>query len=202
MKERQFTPEELASLEPYEDAIIGNLTVEPILATSLVNIKYRHTDAAMAQKVANTLADIFATNNIERMESSTSKAGLLMSQEFAKYKDRIKKEGDARSAYARDRDLPLGPDTGNNLEIQRSQTYSAQLLAAENDKRNFLAIYEAAKNAPDPFSNPEVLKDERIARRRETLSNLKDKRPALLTKYTPECPNVKQHNPPTPPPQP
>src|SRR5882762_8197703 len=37
MKERQFTPEELASLEPYEDAIIGNLTVEPILATSLVN---------------------------------------------------------------------------------------------------------------------------------------------------------------------
>src|SRR6266851_7877403 len=49
MKERQFTEEELASLEPYEDAITGNLTVEPILGTSLVNIRYRHTDAAMAQ---------------------------------------------------------------------------------------------------------------------------------------------------------
>jgi len=192
MKERQFTPEELAGLEPYEDAITGNLTVEPILGTSLVNIRYRHTDAAMAQKIANTLADVFATNNIERMESSTSKAGLLLSQEIAKYQDKIKKEGDARFAYARDKDLPLGPDAGNNLEIQRSQTYSAQLLAAENDKRNFIAIYEAAKNGPDLFSNPEVLKDERIAKLRESLSNLKDKRTALLTKYTPEWPEVKQ----------
>src|SRR5713226_3249712 len=41
MKERQLTPEESAALEPYEDAIIGSETVEPIIGTTLVTIKYQ-----------------------------------------------------------------------------------------------------------------------------------------------------------------
>lgn len=192
MQERQFTPEQRAALEPYEDAIIGNLTVEPTLGTSLVTIRYRHTNPAMAQKIANTLADIFATNNMERLESRTSKAGLSLSQEIAKYQEKIKKETDAQFAFARDHDLPLGPSSGPNVEQERSKTYSAQLLAAENEKRNYQAEYEAAKNAPDPFSNPTVQKDERINRLRDRITELKDKRTALLAKYTPEWPDVKQ----------
>jgi succinoglycan biosynthesis transport protein ExoP len=192
LKERQFTPAQLAALEPYEDAITGNLTVEPVMATSLVTIKYRHTNPALAQRIANTLADVFANNNMERLESTTSKAGLSLSQEIAKYQDKIKKEQDARFAFARDHDLPLGPESGPNVEIQRSSTYSAQLLAAENDRRDFQADYEAAKNAPDLFSNPTVQKDERIIRLREKITELKDKHTALLTKFTPEWPEVKQ----------
>jgi succinoglycan biosynthesis transport protein ExoP len=192
LKERQFTPEQSAKLEPYEDAIIGNLTVEPVPATSLVNIKYRHTNPAMAHKIANTLADVFATNNMERVESTTSKAGLSLSQEIAKYQDKITKEQDARFAFARDHNLPLGPESGPNVEQQRSQTYSNQLLAAEDDRRNFQADYEAAKNAPDLFSNPTVQKDTRILGLRAKISELKDKRTALLAKFTPEWPDVKQ----------
>jgi polysaccharide biosynthesis transport protein len=192
LKERQLTPEQLAKLEPFEDAITANLTVEPVAGTSLVNIKYRHTNPAMAHKIANTLADVFATNNVERVESTTSKAGLSLSQEIAKYQDKIAKEQEARFAYARDHDIPLGPESGPNVEQQRSQTYSAQLLAAENDRRNFLADYEAAKNAPDLFSNPTVQKDARIIGLRAKISELKDKRTALLAKFTSEWPDVKQ----------
>jgi succinoglycan biosynthesis transport protein ExoP len=192
MKDRQFTAEELTALEPYEDSIIGNLTVEPVLATSLVNIRYRHTNPVLAQKIANTLADVFITNNVERQESGTSKADVLLLQEIAKYEAKLKKENDARFAFARENDLPLGPETGNNIEIQRSQTYSSQLLAAENERRNLTAAYEAAKNAPDLFSNPEVLKDQRIAKLRDALSDLKNKRAALLQKYTEDWPEVKQ----------
>jgi capsular exopolysaccharide synthesis family protein len=192
MKERQFTPEELTALEPYEDSITTNLTVEPVLGTSLVNIRYRHTNPILAQKIANTLADVFINNNLERQDLGTSKAEVLLMQEIAKYQDKIKKENDARFAFAGDKDLPLGPDTGNNIEIQRSQTYSAQLLAAENDRRNLTAIYEAAKNAPDLFSNPEVQKDPSITKLRQALSDLKSTRTALLQKYTKEWPEVKQ----------
>ena len=192
MKDRQFTPEELAGLEPYEDAITGNLTVEPIVGTNLVNIRYRHTNPAMAQKVAITLADVFVTNNLERQELGNSKAETAVMQEIAKYQDKIKKEGDARFAFARDNDLPLNNDPGNNLLSVRAQTYSQQLLAAENERRNKLAAYEAAKNAADPFSNPTVQKDERIIELRKKLSDLRDKETALLQKYTPEWPDVKQ----------
>jgi polysaccharide biosynthesis transport protein len=192
MKERQFTPEELAGLEPYEDAITGNLTVEPVIGTNLVNIRYRHTNPALAQKIANTLADVFVTNNLERQELGNSKVETLLMQEIAKYQDKVKKEGDARFAFARDNDLPLDNAPGNNLESVRVQTYSQQLLAAENERRNKLAAYEAAKTASDPFSNPTVQKDERIIELRKKLSDLRDKETALLQKYTPEWPDVKQ----------
>jgi capsular exopolysaccharide synthesis family protein len=192
MKERQFTPEELARLEPYEDAIIGSENVEPIAGTSLVTIKYQHTDPELAQRIANTLADVFVQNNRERQASGNSKAEIALAQEIAKYQDKTKKEQDARFAFARDHDLPLGPESGTNIEVVRANTYSGQLLAAENERRNLLAAYDAAKNAPDPFANPEVLKDERIIKLREKLSDLKDKESALLQKYTREWPEVKQ----------
>ena len=192
MKDRQFTPEELTALEPYEDSITGNLTVEPVIGTSLVNIRYRHTNPELAQKVANTLADVFITNNLERQESGNSKAEVLLMQAIANYQEKVKKESDARFAFARDKDLPLDGAPGSNLDQVRAQTYSQQLLAAENERRNRVAAYEEAKAASDPFSNPAVQKDERIIELRKKLSDLRDKETALLQKYTPEWPEVKQ----------
>src|SRR6185503_1205260 len=154
--------------------------------------KYRHTSPALAQKIANTLADVFVTNNVERQETGTSKAEIQLMQEIAKYQDRIKKETDARFAFAREHDLPLDNAPGSNIEQVRASTYSQQLLAAENERRNKLAAYDAAKNAADPFSNPTVQKDERIIELRKKLSELRDKETALLQKYTPEWPEVKQ----------
>src|SRR5260370_10765195 len=106
MKERQFTPEELARLEPYEDTIIGNEFVEPIIGTNLVTIRYNHTDPAMAQKIANTLAEVFVQNNQERTSSFASKAEEKLAQEVAKYQDKIKQEDAARFKFAQEHDLP------------------------------------------------------------------------------------------------
>jgi len=192
MKERQLTPEELARLEPYEDAIIGGETVEPTVGTSLVTIKYQHTDPALAQRIANTLADVFVQNNRERQESGTSKAEISLAQEIAKVQDKIHKEQDALYAFAKAVDLPLTPAAGLSIDVMKSNTYTAQLLQAENDRRSLQAAYEAAKNTPDLFANPEVQKDERIRNLREKISGLKDKESALLQKYTKEWPEVKQ----------
>jgi capsular exopolysaccharide synthesis family protein len=192
MQERQLTPEELAGLEPYEDAIMGGETVEPVIGTSLVTIKYQHTDPAMAQRIANTLADVFVQNNRERQESGTGKAEVSLAKEIAKYQDKVKKEQDARFAFAKEHDLPLGPESGPNIEVVRDNTYSNQLLQAENERRTQLANYEVAKNAPDPFANPEVQKDERIIGLRKKLSDLKDKESGLLQKYTEQWPDVIQ----------
>lgn len=191
LKERQLTPEELARLEPYEDAIAAGEIVEPVVGTSLVNIKYQHTDPQLAQKIANTLAEVFVTNNTERMESVGSKNAVALGQEIAKTQDKIKKGQDARFAFAKDKDIPLTSEPGGNLEQVRASTYSSQLLAAENEKRTATANYEAAKSAADPFANPEVQKDERIIGLRRKLSDLKDKETGLLQKYTPEWPEVK-----------
>jgi len=194
LKERlsRLTPEELAALEPYEDAIAAGETVDPTPGTSLVIIKYQHTDPQMAQKIANTLAEVFIKNNDEIMASAGEKNTNSLYEEIAKYQEKIKKEQDARFAFAKANDLPLTSEQGSNLEQVKQATYSAQLLEAENQRRNQLAAYEAAKNSPDPFANPEVQKDARIIELRKKLTDLRDKETALLQKFTPEWPDVKQ----------
>jgi len=77
-----------------------NETIEPIIGTSLVTIRYQHTDPALAQRIANTLADVFVQNNRERLDIGTSKAVESLAQEIAKYQDNVKKEQDARFAFA------------------------------------------------------------------------------------------------------
>src|SRR5436190_8306056 len=78
LKDQQLTPAQLAQLEPYEDTIIGNETVEPISGTNLVTIKYRHADPELAQKIADTLAEVFVKNNLDRATQGSDKAEDLL----------------------------------------------------------------------------------------------------------------------------
>src|SRR6185503_3571681 len=191
MKERRLTADELKKLEPYEDAIIANEVVTPIDKTNLVTISYTHTDPELAQTISNALAEVFVQNNVERLQVGTSKAELALAQEIAKYQGQIKQERDARFNFAKDHNLPLTA-TATNLEAERERIYSQQLLATENDRRNLKAAYETAKASDDPLTNPEVQKDELIRKLREKLSDLTEKRRALLEIYTKEWPAVKQ----------
>jgi capsular exopolysaccharide synthesis family protein len=189
---QELTPEQLVALEPYEDAITGSEVVEPQPQTNLVVIRFRHTDPVLAQKIADTLADVFVDNNEILQESGTSKQSQVLAQEIAKYQGQVHDKEQAVFGYAKQYQLPLSETPGANLTQQRVQTYSAQLLEAENQKRNLQAGYDAAKSASDPFSIPEVQKDERIIKLREKITELNDKDTALQQKYTKEWPEVKQ----------
>src|SRR6185369_16834504 len=67
-----------------------------------------------------------------------------------------------------------------------------QLLQAENLRKSAQAIYENARHAKDIYSVPEVVKSERITEIQKRISELKDKRAALLVTYTAEWPEVKK----------
>ncbi len=192
LRARQFTPEESAQLEPYEDAIAGGETIEPIEKTNLVKIHFQHTDPELAQKIANTLADVFVANNIERITAGTSHAEVTLSAQVAKVQEKIKKEEQDRFAFAKAHNLPIDNTPGSDLEAMRQATYSSQLLAAEDNRRTQEAVYDAAKNAADPLTAPEVQSDQRISKLREKISDLQDKRNALLEVYTAEWPEVKK----------
>ena len=192
LKDRQFTPEELAQLEPYEDVIAANLTVEPTINTNLVTIHYIHTDPELAKKVADTLADVFINNNIYRVTSNRSDAEMKLVKTIAETQSKIQKEEKDRFAFAKAHNLPLDAKPGSDLESIKLQTYAQQLMEAQNQRRTSMATYEAAKNAPDPFSAPEVQGDARIQKLRDKLGDLKEQRAALLQIYTPEWPGVKK----------
>lgn len=187
-----LTPEKLAQLEPYEDAILAGETIEPILGTNLVKIKYAHSDPELAQKVANTLAEVFVNNNLARATAGSTKAEDILAREIANLQSKIKRDQEAQFNYAKNKNLPLTTDPKTNLEVTRLATLSSQLLDAENETKEFKAKYEAARSQPDSFSIPDVQASKRVDMLRERISVLIEKRDALLVIYTPEWPEVRK----------
>ncbi|MEA2173731.1 MAG: polysaccharide biosynthesis transport protein [Blastocatellia bacterium] len=194
LNEQQLTPEEMAHLEPYEDTVAANLTVEPEVGTSLVLLKYKHPEPELAKKIVNTMADVFVKNNLDRETKGSTNAADLLAKQIADLQLRIQREQEERLNYAKNHNLPTdinnSPDA--NLEAKRLATYSSQLLEAENVRKEAQARYQAAASATDPNSIPEVRDDQRIQKLRETLDRLEQKRAELLVIYTPEWPDVKK----------
>jgi polysaccharide biosynthesis transport protein len=192
LRNEPLGPEELAALEPYEDAIIGSEQIEGIVNTNLFNIKFRHTEPEMAQKVANALAEVFRANNIERATQNSSKAEDLLAREIASLQEKIRYDTEALFNYAREKGLPPSMDSSLNVEAQRLADLSRQVLEAENRRKNAQAVYLSAKNSTDLFTIPEVQKSERIRGLQERISELKEKKAALEVTYTKEWPEVKK----------
>ncbi|HJP94987.1 MAG TPA: polysaccharide biosynthesis tyrosine autokinase [Pyrinomonadaceae bacterium] len=188
----QLTPEELEKLEAYEDAIIAGETVEAVPNTNLVNIIYRHSDPELAQKIANTLADVFKNYNLALATEGSTKAEDILAREIARLQTQVKQDQEVIWNFAKKNDLPLTTEGAGNLEGTRLATLSAQLLQAENDRKKLQAQLEAAKNEKDPFSIPDVNTSARVDKLRDRISALKEQRDALLVTYTKEWPAVKK----------
>lgn len=187
-----LTPQQLARLEPYENAIAAGLKVDPVVGTNLVNLRFTHTNPEIAHKIVNTMADIFVYNNLARETSGSEKAADLLAKEIADLQMRITRREEEKVNYARNHNLPIEEGNEANLEAQRLAQLSTQLLVAENERKNAQAIYEAARNSKDVFSVPEVQSDERIKDLRTKIGDLEEKRSELLATYTEAWPEVKK----------
>jgi len=192
LKEQPMSPEQLAELEPYEDAIISNEQVDPQVGTNLVDIKFHHTAPELAQKIANTLAEVFVNNNLERAIVGSTKAEDLLAKKIAELQTQIKHDQEVQLNYARQYNVPLPNDPAKDLDATKLLALSGQLLVATNERKNLQAAYEAARDAKDPYTIPEIQSSDRIAKLREKISALKEQRDALLVVYTPEWPAVKK----------
>jgi polysaccharide biosynthesis transport protein len=190
----QLSEEEQARLEPYEDTVAANLRVDQRLGTNLVDLHYTHTDPVLAQRIANTLAEVFVLNNQVRQTTGSQRAYELLSREIADLQLKIKKLSEDQLAYAKSHNLPQVINPNADLEGQRLSTLSAQVLAAENDRKNFQSLYEAAANATNPNDIPEVQDNKRTQELRSRLDVLQQKRDELLVVYTEEWPEVKRVN--------
>jgi capsular exopolysaccharide synthesis family protein len=188
----RLTPEEIEKLEAYEDAIIAGEIIEPIPNTNLVKIIYQHSNPELAQKVANTLAEVFQNYNLRIATEGSSKAEDLLANEIARLQAQINQDQEIQWNYAKSHNLPLTTEGAGNLEAQRLATLSGQLLAAENERKQLQAQLEAAKKEKDVFSVPDVNSSARVERLRDRISQLKEQRDALLVTYTPEWPAVKK----------
>jgi succinoglycan biosynthesis transport protein ExoP len=191
----QLTPEQAQKLEPYEDSLRDNLTVDPIERTNLVNIRFTHTDPQIAASVVNTLANIFRENDIRNETSGSQKAEDVLANQIIDLQARVQANEQKRLNYRREHDLPLGNIQGQNLTALQLGTYSTQMQAAESERKQAEADYNAAletRSTDGIWSIPKVQADKNVERLRTKISELEERRKALKVNYTDEWPEVKK----------
>ncbi|HEV2863477.1 MAG TPA: polysaccharide biosynthesis tyrosine autokinase [Pyrinomonadaceae bacterium] len=191
----QLTPELAQKLEPYEDALRANLRVEPVERTNLINIHFQHTDPDIAQRVANGIAIVFRENDIREETAGTQKADDLLGRNIVELQAQIKADEDARIAFLKAARVPLTNEPAANFTLERLRNYSSQLQTAEGERKTAEADYDQALKTRDTagiWSIPQVQGDKTVQRLREKMSDLNEKRSALLVKYTTEHPEVKK----------
>jgi polysaccharide biosynthesis transport protein len=190
-----LTPAQTKMLEPYEDALRENLSIDPIDRTNLVNIRFLHTDAQIASNVANTLASIFRENDIRTETSGSQKAEDVLANQIITLQARVQANEQKRINYRKENDLPLGTKQGQDLNALRLSTYSSQMQEAERERKQAEADYKASldtRNSAGIWSIPQVQENKNVQRLREKISELQEKRKALRVVYTDEWPEIKK----------
>ncbi len=190
----RLTPEQLAQLEPYENALAANLTVDPEERTNLVDIRFQHSDPELARRVTDTLAAVFIARDQARESGNTETVKEATGRQINEVQDQVRQLEQQRVAYMQARNLPLDPTMkGSNETAVRVETESTEALTAENDTKKLQAEYDAAQATTNTFSIPAVQADKQIQTLQAKLADLQEKREALLQQYTPEWPEVKKN---------
>ncbi|HEU4597145.1 MAG TPA: polysaccharide biosynthesis tyrosine autokinase [Pyrinomonadaceae bacterium] len=195
LQAQTLTPEQAQRLEPYEDVLRANLKVEPVERTSLVYIRFQHTDPQVASNVVNTIAAIFSENDKRRETVGSERAESVLGKQVIDLQAQIKADEATRLAYMQRNDLPLDDKAGMDLTADRLKNNSAQMQQAEAERKEAQAAYEAAlatRNSAGVWSIPQVQADKNVQRLRERIGDLKEQRAALLETYTEEWPAVKK----------
>ncbi|MDT4952917.1 MAG: polysaccharide biosynthesis transport protein [Acidobacteriota bacterium] len=191
VKADQLPPELLERLEPYEDTLRANLTVEPVEKTSLVTIRYRHSNPEIARKVADTLAQVFIVNDLQRTNIGERTASENLANSIAELQLKIQQQTEQLLNYKRSHDIPISTAAGVDITNVRVGDLSGKLISAGNKRQEAQSAYDAARNSADPWSIPEVQEDKSIQRMRDKISDLEEKKSGLLRVYTSEWPAVK-----------
>ncbi|MEP6706940.1 MAG: polysaccharide biosynthesis tyrosine autokinase, partial [Pyrinomonadaceae bacterium] len=191
-KVEDLTPEQSAQLEPYVAVLLSNLKVEPAVDTSLVTLRFTHTNPDLAQQVVDTLQKTFIANENQYETKGSQTAAETLSKQVADLQLKIRQQEEARLTYLGTHNLPLGEGQGRNLTSDRLGIISAQLLAAENERKIIEANYESARAAKDVWSIPQVRESKDILETRKLIRDLEQKRASLVQVYTTEWAEVKK----------
>lgn len=181
----------------YVDAIKSGLTIAPVKdnrtaskETRMIDVEFRHADPVIATKIANTIADIYVLQNLERKVESNATASTFLEKRVAELQNLIRSREEQLVNYSRNNQI-ISLDQNQNTVVQRLADLNAKLGAAENERISAEAAFIAAKR--NPMSDVAAQSaDPRTAGLETQLTTLRQQLAQLKTEFTDEWPEVKR----------
>ena len=188
---------EAKRLAPYVNMILGGLKVEPVKEsrgyykeTSLIDIKYGHTDPQVTAKVVNAIAETYVYSNLEKRTEANSTTGDFLQKRIAELQQHIRTGEERLVNYAKNNQI-ISLDPNQNTVVERLAGLNQQLLEAENERKTAEAAYNAAK-APEAASALTDDSSKQTGEIEAKLIELRQKRALLMVEATEEAPEVKE----------
>src|SRR5258705_8886236 len=188
---------EAKRLAPYVSAIVDGLKVDPVKETRgyyketrLIDVKYTHTDPAVAAKVVNAIADTYVYSNLEKKTETNSTTASFLQNRIAQLQQTIRTDEERLVNYARNNEI-ISLDPNQNTVVERLAGLNKQLLEAENERIEAESKYNAAKTAGAANALAD-LDAKQVNEIESKLADLRQKRAQLMVDATEEAPEVKE----------
>jgi succinoglycan biosynthesis transport protein ExoP len=197
---------EAERLSDYVEDLQETLRVEPVKETRLtvretrlIDITYRLTDARLAAKIVNTIAQTFVDQNREKRAETSGTTSSFLSQRIAELQSNIRGKEEELINYGKSHQI-LSLEANQNVVVERLAGLNKQLLEAENERKLAEAAYKASLQpgaaealAEGGSSEREVPSATKLSTEAALkLAELKQKRAELLVENTEKWPAVKE----------
>lgn len=176
-------------VEPYVEMLKAQLSVKPLNETRIIEIRFKHPDPEIAQKVNNMIAQTFVASNLEMKTETSNTAGDFLQKRIAELQTEIRRGEEELNNYAKNHQI-LTLDASQNMVVDRLTGLNRQLLEAENARKAAEAAYRAAL-APGALEAQAEAANNSAAVLEAKRADLKRQRAQLLLEYTEKYPEVR-----------
>jgi uncharacterized protein involved in exopolysaccharide biosynthesis len=126
--------------------MLGNIIVEPVHGTNVVNVSYIASTPKLAQKIAEGLADSYMRMNVEKKLDATRQASDFLARQIATVKGDIEQAQQQLTRYGASKDI-ISTTDASNVTVQKLTQLNSDLTLVSNDRIQKETAYQALLNA-------------------------------------------------------
>jgi capsular exopolysaccharide synthesis family protein len=182
------TSEESERLAPYVATLQGYLTVGQIPETRAIEIRFAHTDPAVASMVANGVAKVFVEYSFKNKTDRTLNSANWLDRTTRGLLAQVEQAEQRLANYSSNNNF-FSTDEKDSLIAGKLADVYAQALKAETDRILKQSVYEEVRQGRIG-QLPESFSDARTVSYQAELGKLQLKAAELSAKFGPENPKV------------
>lgn len=168
------------------DEFLGGLTISPVRASRIVEVKYTSTDPAFAAEAANAVVKAYIQQNMESKFTTSKDAADFLGDRLAEQRKALEASEAALQAYKERNGTVSVADSASNIVVQRLTDLNGALTKAKTERINKEAQYAQLKSAEGSGAldtYPAVLENEYIQKLKADLSDLQRQQATLGQRY-------------------
>jgi capsular exopolysaccharide synthesis family protein len=176
------------------DRFLAGLTVAPVRASRLVDLKFRSPDPQYAQVAADELARQYIQQSLDFRAFSSREAGDWLQEQLGAQRQRVADSEAALQAY-KERNNAAAVDEKQNIVVQRLNAVSQQVTQARFDLVTREAVYNqlvTLQRRGEPLDGlPAVSSSNYVQTLKARIASLRDEQARLVARdYGPKNPEM------------